>query len=361
MTGFSFYKTFIRPLLFFYSDKIKKDPEAAHDIAQLFFKYEYPWKLISPYFKIGSDRLRVKLGGKVEMDGIFSYGAGLDKNFKMPGWAEILSYLDLGTFLPETHEGWNRPRTARDVENEAFYNRMGFPFEDREGTINRLGKYNNDTPICASVSVRPLDEDNQSPAIKQLLSLVNRLVEFPSIKMFEFNFSSPNTSGLQVFLERGTFEHISRGLDEVVSDDTLKFLKLPPYTEEKGRERTLNIVDRWISNGGDGVTLVNTLPNKNPKILGGRGGVSGRPLYPIMLQNLRDVREQFKDIIINACGGIWPENVSEVLIYADTIQFLTTLFYEGPGVLRAFRKQTLKYLDDYGYNSLSDLEGHHYR
>jgi len=361
LTGFSFYKTFIRPLLFFYSEKIKKDPEVAHDIAGRLYWYEFPWKLFSPYFKIGSERLIIKLGGKVEMDGIFSYGAGLDKDFKWLGLSQIFSYLNPGTFLPDAWPGHDRPRSFRDVENEALYNRMGFPFEGPEKVIPRLKRYNSDAPISASVSVRPLDSNTQSPAINQLINLVNRLSELPTIKIFEFNFSSPNTAGLQVFMEHGTFEYVCTELDEVVPDNTLKVLKLPPYTEEKGRKRTLDIIDRWVKNGGDGVTLVNTLPNTDSRFLNGLGGMSGRPLYPIMLNNLKDVRGQFKNIIINACGGIWPENVSEVLNYADTIQFLTTLLYEGPGVVRTFRKQTLNHLDDYGYNSLRDLGGHHYR
>lgn len=361
MPGFSFYKTFVRPILFFYSDRIRKDSECAHDLASYFFKYQLPWKLASQYFKIGSERLKVKLGGKVEMDGIFSYGAGLDKNFKWLGLAEIFSYLNPGTFLPYANMGHLRPRCVRMVEEEAMCNRMGFPFEDPKDVLQRTENYDNNTPICASVSVKPLDAGDQSPAIGQLVELVGKLVECPSVKMFEFNYSSPNTAGLQVFLEKDTFEYLCDRLNEVVRDDILKFLKLPPYVEEKGRERTMDIIDFWAENNGNGVVISNTLPNKNPRFLKGSGGMSGRPLYPIMLSNLKDIREQFKGIIITACGGIWPENVPEVLQYADSIQFFTTLIYEGIGVVRTFRKQTLKYLDEHGYNSLRDLEGHHYR
>ena len=77
-----------------------------------------------------------------------------------------------------------------------------------------------------------------------------------------------------------------------------------------------------------------TWPREDPRLATGRGGVSGRPLFPHMLRIVEDIRKRAGEgLTINACGGIssGEDTVAALVAGANTVQVFTGFVYGGPG------------------------------
>ncbi len=351
------YKEIARPALFRYCD-----PEYAHGVVGPLLRKPFPSRVMSSYLDYGKDRLSIELRGKVRIPGPIGLAAGFDKDAEMlKGLAHIFDYLTVGTFLPfpwpgnpERKDG--NPRTGRIVrleDEESMLNCLGFPFGGPGKAIANVAAYTGRVPISVSVAIRPpADGESMDRVIGRFEALVSSVADL-KVSMIEPNFASPNTKGLAVFFEPELFNTLAqivtqhRGLA-----DSVKLLKMPPHTEHETRRRNLNVAEAWIEHGGDGITAINTLPTEDRRLSVGKGGKSGRAIYELMLSNIDDYRNHLgPDPVINACGGIWPENVPDVLLRhkADTVQVLTSFIYEGPGSVRDAKKALIKALDDRGY------------
>ncbi|MDE1856961.1 MAG: hypothetical protein KGH98_02645 [Candidatus Micrarchaeota archaeon] len=387
--GSSFYRHVVKPYYF------SKDPEEAHESAKRFLRNEYPAKLMSGYFDYGKDRLSVNLGGTVKLDGPVGLAAGFDKNGEMlNGLGSIMDYITVGTMLPYRWEGnpktkqvlqttvgfsgseWagNRQlnveinkietgsRVVRMEKERAINNCLGFPFAGPEVAFQNLERYSYRVPLNASIAVRPTDDPLHAQERDQLTALIGTLSYFvgTSIRMVEVNFASPNTKGLAVFFNGDVFDDMARCvLDNPGLDGCLFFLKMPPHTDEQTRERNLRVAARWMELGGDGITAINTLRTEDQRLSMGVGGKSGKPIYPILKGNLKDYNDNIgnRKPIINAAGGIWPENVPELMIEhrVNTVQLFTSIMYEGFAVVRDAKAALLRAMDSYGIDRLEQI------
>src|SRR3989338_2664708 len=240
------YKPIVRPIVF-----LPKDPETAHIRTRFLFDHPFPLNLLRRYSDYAKDRLSFQIDG-VRLDGPIGNAAGLDKDCEMlPGLAQLFDYVTVGTLLPYAWDGWQRPRIARNVRKRSLVNKMGFPFKGPDYSIERLEQYDGDASINASVSVRPLESEDQFPALQQFYTLFRRVSLIYKVKMREINFASPNTSGLAGFFEERTFEGIAKTTNNIVQGKPT-FLKLPPYTNDSTRDRNLTLIDIWQRYGGRG-------------------------------------------------------------------------------------------------------------
>ena len=90
----------------------------------------------------------------------------------------------------------------------------------------------------------------------------------------------------------------------------------------------------------------------------GHGGLSGRPLFRETLEMVKEMRlEVGKDIAVHACGGIftWEDVIEAIKAGANTVQLLTGLIYEGPGVAKNISLGLIKYMDEKGIKTVQDL------
>jgi dihydroorotate dehydrogenase len=369
------YKKLVRPALF----STFRDPEAAHKAAMPFLRHDFPSSLISNYLDLGKDRLQVNLNNLVLLDGPIGLAAGFDKDARMlPGLANIFDYSTIGTMLPHEWPG-NRltnpevpgsRRIARLEGEEGMLNCLGFPFGGLDPALKNLSKYESSykggvdrpKPLNASVAVRPPPEGKGlSDSIRQFQTMIWQLGAYShfTILMYEPNFASPNTKGLAVFFQNGVFEELAGTLiDDYRLRNTLKFLKMPPHLDGATRERNLDVAQRWMKAGGHGITAINTVRTEDQRLSMGGGGKSGRPIFDIMMANLRDYRKALgPKPIINAVGGIDSENVPDVLIDggADTVQVFTPFIYSGPTYVRDAKVALLKRLDAMGAKSFEEV------
>lgn len=380
--GSAFYKQVIRPYYF-----SKKDPEDAHDSAKRFLRNDYPTKLMSDYFDYGKDRLSINLGGSVKLDGPVGLAAGFDKNGEiLNGLSHMMDYITVGTLLPykwdgnpkrkqsiATHLSLNGngkvaiqikkvetgSRIVRDKEQLAMNNCLGFPSAGPEAVFQNLERYNYKVPLNASIAVRPTDDSTHATEREQITALIGAISYFvmKSIRMVEVNFASPNTKGLAVFFNDDVFDDMARCvLNDQKLNGCLFFLKMPPHTDEKTRERNLRVASRWMDLGGHGITAINTLRTEDPRLSMGVGGRSGKPIYGILKENLNDynINIGHRKPIINASGGIWPKDVPELFLkyHVSTVQLFTSIVYEGPSVVRDAKVELIKAMNEYGIDRL---------
>ena len=167
----------------------------------------------------------------------------------------------------------------------------------------------------------------------------------------EVNISSPNTLGLRIFQQPDTLRQLLSSLNERRSKPL--FIKLPPYLEtptlgSEQKDMVLSLVEVCVEQGVEVVTVSNTWPVRDSRLAVGAGGLSGRPVFADMVQMVVDIKAEVGSrLAINACGGIFSGEgaLAAIQAGATTVQILTGLVYQGPGIVRRINEQMLTHMD----------------
>lgn len=268
---------------------------------------------------------------------------GVDKDARnvKAWWSFGAGFLEVGTITPQPQPGNTPPVVDRDVNQQAVWNRLGFPSEGVAKVKSRLAKLPipHRTPLFANIGKNastPLDQAHNDYIL--LLEQLRGLVDG-----FVINISSPNTKGLRELLKP---EKLTDFLSPImhsmpkVHDPVL--LKLSPDMEDDELERVLEIS---LALGMDGWILTNTSQSirdnlKFPK----EGGVSGQPLATrsreVLKRAIQILGDRRRDKLLVSVGGILTaEDVIERLeIGADLVQVYSALIFQGP----TFFKQVAK-------------------
>ncbi|MDA0988340.1 MAG: quinone-dependent dihydroorotate dehydrogenase [Chloroflexi bacterium] len=337
----SIYTNLIRPLLF------TLPPERAQKLAEVAFQAKPLWKTLRPFFQVDDERLHTDVGG-IHLPNPIGLAAGYDKDCRM---IESLSnlgfgYIVAGTVVAEPRQGNPRPRIARNPSEHSLVNSLGFPSHGLKAAADRL-KRNTSRGIPLLASISGLSIEDFSHCYQTLQPLASGV---------ELNISSPNTEGIRMFQEPPQLEELLSALKP--SKEKPLFLKLPPYFDEAQRSRILELVDMCLKYGVDGVTAANTRPVEDDRLAVGRGGLSGKPLYPHMLRIVREIRRHAGDkFIINACGGIssGEDALSALQAGANTVQLFTGFIYEGPGLMKRINRHILNFIEREGILSLGAI------
>ncbi len=335
------YKLLLRPLLF------RLSPERIQRLVDSLLKQGLPWRILSPAFQVSDQRLRVKLAG-LDLPNPVGLAAGYDKDCQfLPSILDLgFGYVVGGTVTLNPCPGNPRPRVLRRVQEESLINALGFPSRGLEYVAARLeGLASRKGPIIVSIAGLSVEDFVQC----------HRRLE-PLVDGVELNISSPNTEGIRAFQEPALFGDL---LDRVNADRRKPLLiKLPPYSDQRTKEKVLKLVGICVEQGVDGVTAINTRPTVDDALKVGSGGLSGRPIFEDMLRIVADIRaESGNRLTINACGGIFSAEDAWKAFQAgaSTVQLLTGLIYEGPGIAKRINKGLLRLLDEKGLESLQAL------
>ena len=335
------YKKLLRPLLF------SLPPERAHHLGEFALRMKPLWSLLAPYYKTRDPALKTSLAG-IQLASPVGVAAGCDKNCRFLNSLMNLDfgYVVGGTVTLNPRAGNPGPRLLRNLKKGSLTNSLGFPSLGVDTVIRNL---NNTSAKPLIVSISGLD-------LKEFVRCFRRVS--PIADGVELNISSPNTAGLRVFQERESFSELLERINTQRSKPL--FVKIPPYTGERDRDKVLNLVRIARQMGVDGITAANTRPVNDPALEVGKGGLSGKPLFRDMLRILGDVRKEVGDTMaISACGGISkPEDVLEALTRgADTVQIYTGLIYEGPSIARDINRGLSCFLKDHNLTSIRGLKG----
>ncbi len=151
----------------------------------------------------------------------------------------------------------------------------------------------------------------------------------PHADAVELNASCPNVSWGR---DRDNEAHVR----ELVTAFTARisvplFVKLPPYSTDTEREVVLALASIASEAGADGLVCSNTRPVDDGRLAVGRGGLSGRELWPRTAEIVADVAAATERPIV-ACGGISSvDDVTAALAAGATaVQIYTAFVYAGP-------------------------------
>lgn len=196
------------------------------------------------------------------------------------------------------------------------------------------------------------------------------MVEEAGADMIEMNLSCPQMTSHAMGSDVGTNPALCKKYCEAVKRGS----KLPMMAK-----MTPNIGDMCevaiacIAGGADGIAAINTvksilnvdlerkigLPIVNGK--SSISGYSGKAVKPIALRFIQQMRtnEKLKNIPISGIGGIetWEDACEFFLLGASTLQVTTAIMQYGYRIVEDLISGMLYYLNDHGYEHLSDIVG----
>jgi dihydroorotate dehydrogenase len=336
----------IRPLAF------ALDAETAHRaaIAALKFAHRNPPRRFPP-------SLRSTVAG-IDFPSPVGLAAGFDKDGEV---AEAMlgagfGFVEIGTVTPKPQAGNPKPRLFRLAEDRAVINRMGFNNEGQEAAYERLRHL---TGIHGVIGVNIGANKDSPDRIGDYVEGVRRMA--PVARYLTINISSPNTPGLRNLQAGGELIELLAAVREARgSGGPPVFLKVAPDLESGDHDR---IVRAALDTGIDGLIVANTTisrPQLKSRLAGEAGGLSGRPLKRLALEQLVAFRSASGgQIPLIAAGGI--ENADDVWVRirlgASLVQLYSGMVYEGPGIAMRIAKELAARLKREGMSNIADAIG----
>lgn len=260
-------------------------------------------------------------------------------------WTLGPGFLEVGTVTPRPQSGHAGKVMERSRDQNAIWNKMGFPSQGVERVIKRLkGLYQpRFTPIFANIgknAATPIES-----AVDDYLTCLHLLTGL--VDGFVINISSPNTQGLRELLSP---DRLRTFLEPLVSasraphgkraSDTAAplLLKISPDLSPTQLDEVLFVA---VDAGIDGFVLTNSSAEIRQGLpFPEEGGISGAPLAArskeFLQRTLRVLGDKRKGLLIVSCGGILsPQDVFERLeLGADLVQVYSALVFEGPFFFR---------------------------
>lgn len=259
--------------------------------------------------------------------------AGFDKDAEAPDAMLGLGFgfVEVGTITPKPQAGNPKPRLFRLKEDHAVINRMGFNNGGQAAALERLKKRERRGIVGVNIGA------NKDSADRIADYAAGVKVMSPVADYLAVNISSPNTPGLRNLQAGGELVELLAAVREARQPGIPVYLKVAPDLESGDHER---IVRAAIDSGIDALIVSNTTvsrpPLKSPHA-GEAGGLSGRPLKALALEQLRRFRSVSGDQIpLISAGGI--ENAHDawerITAGASLVQLYSAMVYEGPGLAR---------------------------
>jgi dihydroorotate dehydrogenase subfamily 1 len=318
MWAMGWYAAAGRPLLF------SLPPEAAHRAAIGLLGLPLPWRRLGG--AVEDPALATTLA-ELQLRNPIGLAAGFDKGCTRLGELGSIGfgYVVGGTITREAREGNASPRVVRSPADASMVNAMGLPNPGADAVADHLAGAPGEPPCPRFISVADQDVDDAAETAARLA---------PHADALELNASCPNVAWGR---DRDTEAHV-RELLTAFAERTGRpvFVKLPPFVTRGEEEAVVALARVAQEAGAAGLTCSNTRPVADRRLSAGRGGLSGRALWPHTLEIVSAVREATGGSLpVNACGGI--RDAEDVLACleagAATVQIYTSMIYEGPGII----------------------------
>ncbi|MFQ6012549.1 MAG: dihydroorotate dehydrogenase [Thermoplasmata archaeon] len=331
---------FLRPLLY------RLPADLTHEASMWAFRRNI-WRLAS---RSGDADPAMKARvAQLELENPFGLAAGYDKNGDITKAMSDLGFgfVVVGSVRPRPHPGNPPPWFVRRPRENGLVNAMGLPSKGAPHVRDRLVQRSSRVPVLLSIAG---DTVSDFAAVREGLQ--------GHAAGWEINVSCPNTQTGRAFEEDP--RAFTELLDALHSFSPRPFLKFSPYETEGERDRTLEMANLALRRGFPHFVLTNTLAVQEPGVGLARGGLSGRPLFPLALRAIRDFRAAFGDRVhIIGVGGVTTgEEAFQMLAAgAQALEVLTVLVLRGPGVVRRLLGELKGVLQAKGYASVEEAVG----
>ncbi|MBC7742664.1 MAG: quinone-dependent dihydroorotate dehydrogenase [Bdellovibrionaceae bacterium] len=267
---------------------------------------------------------------------------GVDKNADhLPAWSRLgCGFVEIGTVTPLPQKPNAGKIFDRSVQDQALWNKMGFPSAGAEEVFFNLKSFKESATLPVLINIGKNRTTANELAHVDYVQLVHH---FHSVAdAFVVNISSPNTSGLRDLAKPESLELFLKPLAESQRDYDIQkpiLLKLSPDLEPDELKR---ILDSAVKHEIDGFVLTNTtLARNTQKQFPTEGGLSG---LPVQLQAKKALKvavahlgsEKTKKLVISVGGVMTAEDVFErISLGADLIEVYSALIFSG---MHFFRK-----------------------
>ena len=262
--------------------------------------------------------------------------AGFDKDAEVFEQMLTLGFgsVEVGTLTPLAQAGNPRPRLFRLVEDQAVINRMGFNNHGQQAALTRLEKrYRTRGIVGVNVGANKDSKDRVADYVQGVRAMT------PVADYLTINISSPNTPGLRQLQDEGALRELLAAVrDSRTPGGPPLFLKVAPDLDEADPVR---IVRAALDHSVDALIVANTTVSRPPALRSRHasesGGLSGVPLAPLALDQLRAFRSASGGMIpLISAGGIASASDAwqRIRAGASLVQLYSAMVYQGPGLPR---------------------------
>lgn len=335
-----FYDTLLRPILF------NIDPERAHDLAKRSLKVAFPWTALVQETR--DPRLKVELGSLALRNPI-CLSPGFDKNAEsLAGLAHLgFGAVTVGSILPYERAGNPKPRLLRYPSEESLGNCYGLPSDGLDVIDARLRRgVPKNVPVIANID---------APSVELYIRSFERLE--PLVSAIELGLQCPNNRD-----DHGEF-HDSKVFEQLLTEIMKRrtkplFLKFAMVESDSDLSNRLDLVDRAIRFGVDGVNVPGIKKRPEPKVSLGVATITGRAILERTLNFTKEVSRLARGrIAVRANGGVMNgEDALKVLMAgATTIDVLSAFVYRGWRTADLINRELLELMNREGIASLKSI------
>ena len=361
------YKTFVRPVL----DRLDSET-GHHNVKELMHLCEFSGLTLrllefaaSGGTRVRDKRLGVTIAG-VPFENPLIVGAGWDKTARAVKALYSVGFggVEVGSVVERPQRGNPKPRQFM-VTPEVCLNSLGLNSPGMDAVFRNLAWYGHlDMPVGVNLGINS-DVDHEDAA--RAYAAVARKFR-GNAAYFAINVSSPNTPGLRRLQDGGRLEEIIRAVRESLGDSSGAkplFVKISPDLATEAIDDVLRVV---IDSGISGVIATNTTDSGLVKgKYGARwrdlpGGISGndfeyRSLSTSIISHI--YRTTGGEVEIIGVGGVCdtPSTLEKLRAGAKAVQIVTGLRGEGLSIANSINRGLLRFMDESGIKSLSEITG----
>ncbi|MBI2176059.1 dihydroorotate dehydrogenase [Candidatus Woesearchaeota archaeon] len=252
---------------------------------------------------------------------------------------------------PREREGHNNPILVEF--KGGFLNAVGLP---NAGIDNSLGEIefamkNAGVPVIPSIF----------GGTKEEFGMVAEKMATLKPQLIEVNLSCPNTAsdlGEAFALNADTAAEVIR----IVKSE----IKIPVIAKLAPNVPSIKRIAKAVEEAGaDAISAINTMPGMvidvktaKPVLHNKQGGVSGHAIKPIAVNCVYDIYEAVKIPIIGIGGVTTGEDAVEMIMAgAVAVEIGTAIYYRGIDVFRKVTAEVKQFMEENGYNKISDMTG----
>lgn len=202
--------------------------------------------------------------------------------------------------------------------------------------------------------------------IEEYSSLARKLRGVPGISALEVNISCPNVEnrGLVFACDPNTAAEVIRGVRGIVGGELPILAKLTPDVTN-----IATIANSVISNGADGIAMINTVlgmvintDSMRPHLGGKTGGLSGPAIRPIAIRAIYQVREALPNVSILGMGGVSSgKDAFEMILAGASGVSIGTANFGDPSAPYRIQNELRDILIAKGFNSMKEAVGYAHR
>jgi len=293
--------------------------------------------------------------------------AGFDKNAEaIPALLnQGFSFVEAGTVTPLAQDGNEKPRLFRLENDEAIINRMGFNnkgISEFQKNIKKAKLKKSNSIIGANIGKNKNSPNDASDYI----TLLDKI--YGESDYITINISSPNTPNLRQLQKKETLEDLLKditGKKTQLRENTQKnipiLLKIAPDIDSEDCKDIVEAVKKYNI---DGIIVSNTTISRpeslSNKYKNEQGGLSGKPLFDISTETLREIYKLSNGTIpLIGVGGIFTgeDAYKKIKAGASIVQIYSCLIYEGFEVINQINKELSELLEKDGFTNIQEAIG----